>query len=378
MAENTVSVNIKMSGQGETFEFDLDTANNVEQVLDKIVEKKPDLKNDSVTLVRKGRILKNDQVMKDVGVAKGETLHVVKKSASAPKESEDSKEQTSADSSSQQPNPFASMFGGGMPGMGMPGMGMPGMGMPGMGAPGMGMPSMDQMGGMPGGMGGMGGMPGGMNPDMIANMLNNPMVKGMINDLFSDPDKLKNMFEQNPVLGQMAEGNEEIQDLMSNPDKLKDVMTDDKLDEAIKGMQGHLRGSGGAEGGNANASEGTSTANPGSNPIGISGPSGTGGPSGPGGPGGLGNMMSGVDPQMVNQMMAGFNLGSTGANATSNATTTSSYENMSEDELKKKFESQLQQMRDMGFTDDTENIKILKETNGDASKAIEKALEKMG
>lgn len=59
------------------------------------------------------------------------------------------------------PNPFAAMFGG---------MG----GVPGMGG----------MGGM-GGVGGMGGL--GMDPNMIAQMMNNPLVQQQIQQMLANP-----------------------------------------------------------------------------------------------------------------------------------------------------------------------------------------------
>ena len=121
---------------------------------------------------RLGRILKDEQTLQSYKIEDGVTIHLVKSKASTTETGP-----TSATTSGTVTTPNANPMAGGMPGMGgfpgMPGMGMPGMGgmggFPGM--PGMGMPGMASGGG-PSGMGGM----GGMNPQMMNEMMNNPMV----------------------------------------------------------------------------------------------------------------------------------------------------------------------------------------------------------
>lgn len=325
MADNTINVTIKLSGKGEKFDFQLDTTHSVEQVIDDILKTKPALNKDEVTLVRKGRILKTNQVIKEVGVAEGETLFLVNKASSESKDEDAKKEEEPAAAQTDSaPQGFPGMFGGipgmGMPGMSMPGMGgfgMPGMGMPGMGGfgmPGMGMPGM----GMPG-MGAPGGFPGMQsmfNPEMIANILDNPMIKNMMNEMFSDPEKLKDIIAANPMLGEMAEGNPEIQEMISNPEKLKEAMGGDKMDEALKGMKENLKnfqsqnptppGVTGATSGDDNDNQ-DFPGDPMQMFQNMMGPGGMGMPGMPGGMG-LQSMMDGVDPEMLKQMMEGFNL----------------------------------------------------------------------
>lgn len=77
MASEEISVTFKLSGKSETFEFSLLPTDNVAQVLDKVVEARDELTRDTTTLVRKGRILKENQVVSEVGVQAGETLHLV-------------------------------------------------------------------------------------------------------------------------------------------------------------------------------------------------------------------------------------------------------------------------------------------------------------
>jgi hypothetical protein len=152
----------------------------------------------------------------DVGIKSGENLYLVLKEAII---SEDKKEEQTAGQTAEQTQQqpvqdqqmpdFAAMFGGGNSGFSMPeGMGIPSMG----GAPAGGDPS------------GAGGAMGGFNPEMMSNIMNNPMVKSMISDLFSDPEKIKGIIDANPMLKQMAEGNPEIEEMIKNPEKIQDQM----------------------------------------------------------------------------------------------------------------------------------------------------------
>lgn len=331
---------------------------------------KTDLVKEKLNLVRKGRILKKDQIMGEIGVAEGDTINlVIKEGSSEP-------EQTS------QPQGIPGMFGTGMP----PFMGMPGMGAPGMAPPGMEMPNM-------GGTGQPGGMPegfdpsslgGGMfNPDMMSNILENPMVKGMISDLLSDPEKIQGLISANPILAQMAEGNPEIEALIKNPEKIKDHMSEGKLDEALKGMQDNIKNMAPSEGETAPGSgSGAQTAPPTFDPsqmfAGLMGGNAPGGiPNMEGNTGmvpppGLAEMMGGVDPNMLNQMMSGFNVKEDSDQH--QEAQVSKYDNKTTEELKVEFKEQLETISAMGFNDEAKNIEILKQTNGDGELALKKLM----
>lgn len=269
------------------------------------------------------------------------------------------------------------MFGGGMPGM----MGMPGAfgGMPGMGG---GIPSQ---------------MPFGFNPEMIMNMMNNPMVQSMMNEIFSDPEKLKGVFEQNPFLTEMAEGNDELQDLINNPEKLSATMTSDKIKESVSDMQKHLQGmtgeqpsDGAEESTDAPATSGAPTGMPAGFPMGFP-PMGfppMGFPPGmnfgaptEGGEGGnmFENMMKNFDPNMLNNLMGGFNIsggdGEGEEDHEHNEPQSEPVEDPANADPKIKYKFQLENMAMMGLTDADANIKLLDETNGDVIMAIEKAMQ---
>jgi hypothetical protein len=176
--------------------------------------------------------------------------------------------------------------------------------------------------------------------------------------------------------------------MMNNPDKLKEMMTEGKIDEALDGMKQNIQNmsAGQVSGGQpAEVTEGDSAKVPvmpfpgmpgmgmsGMGMPGMMGMHGMGMP-GMGMPAGLQSMMGGVSPEDLNNLMAGFNLEKKPTEAKDNSISVDK-----DDDPKQNYKSQLEHMSLMGFTDEAANVELLKETNGDAEKAIEKALEKMG
>lgn len=79
MSDPTVGVTIKLNPADQTFDFNLNTDHSVEQVVDTLLQIHTDYEKDHCYIVRKGRILKNDQVVKDLGIKAGETLQFVNK-----------------------------------------------------------------------------------------------------------------------------------------------------------------------------------------------------------------------------------------------------------------------------------------------------------
>jgi hypothetical protein len=57
-------------------------------------------------------------------------------------------------------------------------------------------------GGGPSGMGGL-----NMDPNAISSMMQNPMMRGMLDNMLQDPNMMTQMIEGNPMLRQMAESN---------------------------------------------------------------------------------------------------------------------------------------------------------------------------
>lgn len=178
------TINVKMSGAGETFSIEVQPTSTIKEMKGLCVAAKSDLEADRITLVFKGRILKDDQTCEDVKLAEGQTMHLVnkpsKKATPKPASTATPAAATTAPAAGAAgaaagaagaagANPFAAM--GGMGGMA---------GMPGMGA-------------------GMGGM-GGMDPSQLGSMMQNPMVQQMMQNMMSNPDTLNQMIEGNPML----------------------------------------------------------------------------------------------------------------------------------------------------------------------------------
>ena len=65
------TINVKMSGAGETFSITVETTTTVKEMKALCVGAKTDLEAERITLVYKGRILKDDQSVEDVKLADG-------------------------------------------------------------------------------------------------------------------------------------------------------------------------------------------------------------------------------------------------------------------------------------------------------------------
>ena len=154
------SINIKQSGAGETFAIQVSDDTTVAQLKVLCTEVKTEYECDKITLVYKGRILKDEQTAGEIKLAEGQTMHMVYKAAQkkvdapAPAGGSSSSTFASPGSASQAPlNPMGGMAGfGGFPGM---------------------------MSG--GGLSGMGGL--NMDPNGISAMMQNPMMRGMLDNM---------------------------------------------------------------------------------------------------------------------------------------------------------------------------------------------------
>merc|ERR1712183_849725 len=131
-----------------------------------------------IKLIYRGKILNNDDTVQASKLESGSTLHLVKSkpaggntqptgqtgvNMTAPVNNLQQPTTTNTNASQQQ-NPLGGL--GGLGGMG---------GLGGLGG----------LGGMPGGMG---GMPGGMDPAMAQQLMQNPMVRAQMQQLFSNPE----------------------------------------------------------------------------------------------------------------------------------------------------------------------------------------------
>ena len=75
------------------------------------------------------------------------------------------------------------------------------------------------------GMGGLGGLGmgglGGIDPNMMEQALNNPEAQRMMQDMFSNPEQLRNMINSHPQLQAMVNSNPQMRMMLENPQMLQ-------------------------------------------------------------------------------------------------------------------------------------------------------------
>ena len=57
-----------------------------------------------------------------------------------------------------------------------------------------------------------------MDPNLVANMMENPMMQNMMNQIISDPNFLNSLEQSNPMIRQMFQQNPMIRQMMQNSD----------------------------------------------------------------------------------------------------------------------------------------------------------------
>ena len=178
--------------------------------------------------------------------------------------------------------------------------------------------------------GGMGaGMGAGMNtrdPDQMLTqmeqMLDNPVMSQMMQQMMSNPQVFQNMIDTDPQLRQMADANPGMREMLQNPEVVRQMTNPETLRSQLQMMR-TMQG------------------------------------MGMGGPMGLGSMGMGM-----RGMGGGAPMGSQSGGVPRQPT-------RPPEEL---YASQLQQMKDMGFFDEAQNIRVLTQCMGNVSAAIERLL----
>eukprot|EP01041_Mallomonas_annulata_P010161 gene10161-21179_t len=245
---------------------------------------------------------------------------------------------STAPNTSALPNPWGPRqpatpgVGGGM-GQAFPGMG-------GGGGAGMDMSSMMGMGGL----GGMGQQP---SPEQMSAMLQNPFVQQQMAAMAANPQMLQQAMSMNPALAQQLQSNPGAMAMLSNPDLLRQMMNPTNL-QAMMQMQQSMQ---------QLQASGLIPAHPGMGGMGM-------------GMGGLGNMggvppntAPGLDFSSLFQGGGGFPGGHSAVPVpVSNVAPATRYA------------TQLQQLRDMGFGDDTASLQALSATGGNVTAAVERLL----
>jgi len=180
--------------------------------------------------------------------------------------------------------------------------------------------------------------------------MSNPMVQQMM----SDPQFMNQIIQSNPMLQQMVSANPQLREMLSNPAMMQQMMNPQTISAAMQMMQNQGGPGMGAMGGM-----------PGS----MSMPGGAGGAGGMnpgmGGMGGMGGMPM-MNPALMQQYMAMQGMGGGG------------FQGVNARPPRERFATELNQLKEMGFTDEETNLQMLQQCNGNVNLAIERLFAFMG
>ena len=62
------------------------------------------------------------------------------------------------------------------------------------------------------------------NPDMMQQLMQNPMVQQLQERLLGDPEMMRSLFENNPQVQQMMQSNPEVAALLRDPATIRQAM----------------------------------------------------------------------------------------------------------------------------------------------------------
>jgi ubiquilin len=226
------------------------------------------------------------------------------------------------------------------------------------------------------------------DPNMMQSMMNSPQFLQQMSSMLSNPAVLDSIIASNPQLAAMGPQvrevfqSEHFRDLISNPERMQQMM---QMSQALRNMGALSGGSpfgapfGGAAAGGFPApgnpstarstdSNTTQTPTPSTNTTAPAFPNLFAPPAGNTG-GASANPMGGMDPALLSMLFgggfggAGGGFGALGGGAPAAPADTRPPE--------VRFETQLQQLQDMGFTNASQNIRALQATGGNVHSAIE-------
>ena len=180
-----ITVIIKSSNADRT-EVMAEPTMTVSEFKEKVAEK-VSIEPSAQRLIYKGRVLKDECTLKFYDVQDGQTIHLVKGGSNGTTTTGSIASAPVAAPSSASVNPMSGFGGGGA----NPFQGF----------------------GNTGAAGGMPGMPAGMNPEMMSQMMNNPMIESIM----SNPDMLRNLIVNNPQMQSMLDSNPQIRHVLNDP-----------------------------------------------------------------------------------------------------------------------------------------------------------------
>jgi len=204
------------------------------------------------------------------------------------------------------------------------------------------------------------------DPNMMQTMMSNPQFLQQMSAMMSNPQIMEQIIASNPQLASIgpqvrqAFQSEQFRQMISDPQRLQQMLQMAAIFNPNGNPFAPPPSSGFPAPGTPGAAPGTTTTTTpaASTPAAPAAPFGMFGA----GAGGAAPNPFGMDPAMMQQFMAGFGGGAAPAAPMAPADTRPP---------EVRFEVQLQQLQDMGFTNAAQNIRALQATGGNVHSAIE-------
>ena len=372
--EEEIQVKIKMTSNAQVYTVKISKSDTILALKEKC-QKETSIPPESQNLVYKGRILSNEKLVSDYKIENDHTIILVKRHTASQQSTTETKAPSSNTTTTTNTNPNNNTndnsnntnnnsnnnnnnnwnnnpFMGGQ------------------------MPDLSQLGSLlgnidpneisnmmqsMGGMGGLGNM--GMNPQMIGQILSNPMYMQMMQNMLQNPEMLQ-MALNSPQMRQMAQNNPMMQQMLNNPQLMQQILNP----QTLQMMSNMFQQMGGANNNNGSGNNNNNTNNNNNGqmpPIDFSQ---------------MANLFGNMGGLFGNNN-ANNSTGNSGAGTGANENFSNIGINDNNDanvDYKEKYKDQLAQMKEMGFVNEETNIQVLKQCSGNVQFAIEKLLNMLG
>lgn len=186
---------------------------------------------------------------------------------------------------------------------------------------------------------GAGGQPFGLDPNVMMNMLNNPLIQQSMNQLLQNPQLLQQMLMNNPMAAQLINNNPMVAQMLNNPEVLQQMANPDLLNQVLR-----------AQAAQQNVQQGQAQGQH-------------------------------IDFNQLFAQMGGLQgMGGLGAQANfgavygANLNAQQQQQQGNQQAPEERYAIQLQQLQDMGFNNRQVNLQALQRTNGNVEAAVERLL----
>ncbi|CCK72112.1 ubiquitin domain-containing protein DSK2 KNAG_0J00290 [Huiozyma naganishii CBS 8797] len=317
-------------------------------------------------LIYSGKILKDAQTLEEYKITDGHTVHLVKSGGakSAGSSSSSSEATTAAGTAGTAPAAGASMAAGQQPGFNpladLTSARYAGYNLP--------MPSADMFG-PDGGLTSGGGPGGPQSQEEILSMLENPIFQSQMNEMFSNPQMVDFLIQSNPQLQAMGPQAREMlqspmfRQMLTNPDMVRQSMQFSQM------MQGSGAGAGGADPNAFPAPGGDDTGAPTNTSTNASA-------AGPAGANPFSSLFGGAPAPAAQpfQSAPGFDAAAFMQAMSRNGATAPAAAPQDTRPPEERYEQQLRQLNDMGFSDFDRNVAALRRAGGSLQGALDALL----